>query len=496
VPGTGNTTVPTPEDPSSSSSSLSAPGSRLVSALFLCWSAHQPARVGEVALFDPHASAPQASVPFILGREDPGDPPRVHFLQLRAGETLDGGPLTGNNISREQFHITVERDALRVRNTGNAHARVDGAVFPKDTTVLLGPGAVLEVNGNCVLLVGRSPLSLAPPLARLLPLHPFGEADRLGIVGESWRAHLLREDIGYAASAGRHVFVHGPTGTGKELVARAIHALSPRSAGPFVAANSASFTAELSALELFGNPRSYPNPGTPERVGYFGEARGGTLFLDEIGEVLAAVQAPLLRALDGAYNRVGDPVSRPTACVVIVATNRDPASVKHDVLHRLGVTVETPALADRREDIPLLVRALLRGKTGGRDVEVDASLIVGLLRSPLPGNVRGVDNILTMALAAASGGQSPLRWPSRLSLPPPAPLAPPTPPPAPPAEPSGPDVATLLDGIRATPVPGKERLHQLLVDNHWNYTRVAGLLGMTVHQLYRLRMKYELHAPE
>jgi DNA-binding NtrC family response regulator len=330
-------------------------------------------------------------------------------------------------------------------------------------------------------------LRVAPPPANV---------GHLKLVGSGPAMRALQTTIDFLARSSAPVLVSGETGVGKELVARAIHALSPRSAGPFVAANSASFTAELSALELFGNPRSYPNPGTPERVGYFGEARGGTLFLDEIGEVLAAVQAPLLRALDGAYNRVGDPVSRPTACVVIVATNRDPASVKHDVLHRLGVTVETPALADRREDIPLLVRALLRGKTGGRDVEVDASLIVGLLRSPLPGNVRGVDNILTMALAAASGGQSPLRWPSRLSLPPPAPLAPPTPPPAPPAEPSGPDVATLLDGIRATPVPGKERLHQLLVDNHWNYTRVAGLLGMTVHQLYRLRMKYELHAPE
>jgi DNA-binding NtrC family response regulator len=494
VPGTGNTTVPTPEDPSSSS-----PASRVVPALFLAWSAHQPDRAGEVALFDPDAADP-----FVLGREDAGDPARVHFLQLRPGETVDGGPLTGRNISRQQLRITVEGDAVRVRNVGTARVVADGAEVPRDSTVLLRPGAVLEVPGNSVLLVGRSPLSLPPPPARLLPLHPFGEVDRLGFVGESCRAQQLREDVAFAASAGRHVFVHGPTGTGKELVAHAIHKLSARSGGPYVTANSASFTAELAALELFGNPRSYPNPGTPQRPGYFGQARGGTLLLDEIGEVLATVQAPLLRALDGAYNRVGDPAPRATECVVVVSTNRGAASVKHDVLHRLGVTVETPALADRREDVPLLVRALLLRMAGvdaafekafvrpdargWQHVEIDASLIVGLLRSPLPGNVREVANILTLAIAA-SGGQLPLRWPPRLTLPPPAPLAMQ-------AEPADPGVDELVQGLRAAPDPGKALVRQALEDNRWHYERTASALGMSTDKLYRLRIKYGLHRPE
>jgi DNA-binding NtrC family response regulator len=494
VPGTGNTTVPTdPEDASSSDAAA-----RLVSALFVAWSHHQPERAGEVALFDANDAGP-----FIVGREDEGDPARVHFLQLRPGDTIDGGPLTGRNISRQQFRITVEGDALRVQNVGSARALADGNEVPRDLTVLLRPGAVLEVPGNCVLLVGLSPLSLPPPPARLLPLHPFGEADRLGIVGESWRVQQLREDVAFAASAGRNVFIHGPTGTGKELVARAIHELSPRAGRPYVTANSASFTTELSALELFGNPKHYPNTGAPERLGYFGQARGGTLLLDEIGEVLPAVQAPLLRALDGAYNRVGDAVSRPTECVVIVATNRGAASIKHDVLHRLGVTVETPALADRREDIPLLVRALLlrkadadpalakslvrRDARGWRYVEVDASLIVGLLRSRLPGNVREVDNVLTMSLAA-SAGQPPLRWPPRLSLPPPAPVAAE-------AEPAEPGVEDLVEGLRAAPDPGKERLRKLLEENGWHYERTASALGISPDKLYRLRMKHGLHRP-
>lgn len=478
MPGTGNTTVPSPEDPPSSSS-LAFHGARVVPALFLMWSHDQPDRIGQVALFDPHLAAF-----FILGREVVGGPLRVHFHQLRPGASFDGGPLTGINISHDQLHITVMDGALWVRNIGTPRVLADGTEVPRDSDVLLRPGTVLEVPGNCVLLVGQSPLSFPPPPAQLLPLHAIGEADRIGIVGESWRAQQLRQDTCYAASTGKHVFVHGPSGTGKEDIARAIHKMSSRSAGPYITANSASFTAELAALELFGSPRNYPNPGTPERVGYFAEAKGGTLLLDEIGEVLTTVQAPLLRALDGAYNRIGDPVSRPTGCVVILATNRGPQSIKHDVLHRLGVTVETPALAERREDIPLIVRALLRRR--GHRIEVHTSLIVGLLRSPLAGNVREVDNILTLAIGT-SGAQRPLRWPSRLSMPPPAPLAAPQEPerqaePAPPAEVPVPEASDL----------GKEHLLRVLMENKYDLKKTAAALGLSIGQLYRLRQKHGL----
>jgi DNA-binding NtrC family response regulator len=119
---------------------------------------------------------------------------------------------------------------------------------------------------------------------------------------------------------------------------------------------------------------------------------------------------------------------------------------------------------------------------------------VGLLRSPLPGNVRELGNILRMAIAA-SGGHRPLRWPSRLSRPPPASVAPPPPPPVPPAEPSEPDIAALKEGLRATPLPSEQRLRQLLEDNDWCYARVAELLGVHVDKLYRLRIKLNMHKP-
>ncbi|HEY3818045.1 MAG TPA: sigma 54-interacting transcriptional regulator [Polyangiaceae bacterium] len=500
MPPTGNTTVPTPEDPSSSPpSSLSE---RVVPALFLCWSAHDAHRIGEVALFDPRARAP-----FTLGREDPGDPARVHFFQLRPGESHDGGALTGKNISREQLRITVEDDALRVLVTGKASVLVDGTSVPCGTSVVLRPGAVVEVRGNCVLLAGHSPLSLPPPPPRFSPLHAYGEADRVGLVGESARMHRLREDVASAAAAGLHVFVHGPTGTGKERVARAIHDLSPRSAGPYKAMNFGNLTAELAALELFGSPKNYPNSGTPERIGYFGTASGGTLFLDEIGEVHPALHIPLLRALDGTYNRVGDPLSRPTQCIVVAATNRDPDAIKFDVLYRLGVTVETPSLAERREDIPLLVRAELLRRAdanaalekafvqeepgGRRYARVDASLIVGLLRAPLRGNVRELHNILTAALSPPERSGPP-RWPSRLTMPPPPPPAPAPASRVPPPPPSAPSADDLLTGIRAERTPTEREIRRAIEESGGVLEPAARALGISIHQLFRLRKKHGL----
>jgi DNA-binding NtrC family response regulator len=489
--GTGNTTVPTGPDSSPSPAS----SARTVPALVICWSHHQPDRAGEVALFDPHDPGP-----FIVGREDPTDPPRVHFFQQRPGESVDGGALTGQNISHQQLRVRAEPEGLRIEVIGRAAVFVDGSAVERGATVLVRAGAVLEMRGHSVLLVAMRPVAIPPPNAKLLPLHSFGEADRHGLVGESPAAWALRESIAFAASAGRHVLLHGPTGTGKELAAPAIHALSPRSGGPFVTANAADFSSELVASLLFGNPRGYPNPSMPERPGFFGQARHGTLLLDEIGEIPPAMQAPLLRALQSGYNRVGEAASRPTECVVLLSTNRGLSSIKHDLLQRLGVVVEPPALSARREDIPLLVRARLlawaraheelakpfvrRDAHGWLYVAVDASLIVGLLRSPLEGNVRELDNILTRSIEAARG-QPPLRWPRGLTLaPPPPPVAPP--------EPEEIDVDDLVGGIRRAPAPSAAAVRKALDAHDWHYVQAAATLGITVDKLYRLRQKYGL----
>jgi transcriptional regulator with AAA-type ATPase domain len=486
VSGTGNTTVPTPpEDPSLRSSSPD--GGRLVLCLFHAWSETQPERAGEVALLDPVIRGPG---PHIFGREIDGGPGREHFFQLLPGEIIDGGPLVGQNISHEQLAIAVEGDALRVENRSSVAVKVDGANLARYASVLARPGSVIEVHGNCVLLVGLSPLSLRPAPAAFLPLHPFGQPDRIGLAGGSARMWRLRGDIAYAARSGLHALVRGDTGTGKEAVARGIHELSARAHGPYIRANAAALPREMSAYELFGSPKNVPNPGAPESIGYFGRARGGTLLLDEMGMVLEDVQATLLRALEGAYNRVGDSRPIPTGCTVVISTNQ-PEKVKHDLGHRLGITVETPTLAERREDIAAIVQHLLLEKAAGDSafatahlrvdsrgknrVEVDASLIVGLLRSPLQGNVRDLNNILEESIKQA-GSEPPLRWPGRFSLRPPAP---------PPA-----DAAAVPDGAQAAPDLGKEGIERALEKHRHHMAKTATALGMTYDRLYRLRKKY------
>ena len=475
---------------------------------------HLPRRpAGEVAFVHPSARRP-----LLIGRV--GDP----FFQQRPGEMIDRGRIRGDAISGEQLQITAEGDGARVHNIGRAPIFVDGARLPRDTSVFVMPGAVIEVYGHSVLLVTRRLLAIPPPHRMLLPLQPFGEADSMDLVGESPPAWQQREDTVLAASEGCHVFVSGETGTGKLLVARAIHARSARAQGPFCSVIAPNLTSEIAALGLFGGRRNWPNPGTPETTGYFEAAAGGTLLLDELGEISEAVQANLLGALQGGFNRVGDTVTRPTKCVVVLATNRGEGGVKEDLRMRCGKTIVSPSLPERREDMPLIARHLLleRAKkdrafaekfvktdaTGRPYVVLDASLVTGLLRGPIRGNVRELGNILGMSIDAARG-EPPLRWPARLTPPQPAHLdirkereyvstkallngldpqpeeaehKPSIPAPAPFASAEAPDASPelVLEALRAT---------------NWSYIEAAALLKMTRDKLYRLRTKYGIHRP-
>src|SRR5690348_15490748 len=127
-----------------------------------------------------------------------------------------------------------------------------------------------------------------------------------------------------------HVLLTGASGTGKELAARAIHALSKRSGQRLVARNAATLPESLIDAELFGNAKNYPNPGMAERAGLVGQADGSTLFLDEIAELPSSSQAHLLRVLDdGEYHRLGDGLARRSDFRLVAATNRDVSSLKH-----------------------------------------------------------------------------------------------------------------------------------------------------------------------
>jgi transcriptional regulator with AAA-type ATPase domain len=215
-----------------------------------------------------------------------------------------------------------------------------------------------------------------PPLRHARIDMPFGERDADDVLGESPAAWALRDALAYASAAVGHVLVMGESGTGKELAAQAIHARSSRQSKPFVSHNSATFPAGLIDAELFGSARNYPNAGMPERAGLVGDADGGVLFLDEIGELPPELHARLLRVLDdgGEYKRVGESTARRSDFRLVTATNRDPAVLKHDLHSRLRVRITIPSLRERREDVPLLARAIvleaaaLSPETAGRFV--------------------------------------------------------------------------------------------------------------------------------
>jgi two-component system, NtrC family, nitrogen regulation response regulator NtrX len=233
--------------------------------------------------------------------------------------------------------------------------------------------------------------------------------EELALIGDSPPMASLRGLIQRAAPSDMPVLILGENGTGKELVARAIHELSPRRAQPFVKMNCAAVPQELVESELFGHEKGSFSGALAQRHGRFEEADGGTLFLDEIGDMPAPMQAKLLRVLqDGRLTRVGGSGEIQVDVRVISATNRDVDDLlqegrfREDLYYRLNtITVRTPALRDRPADVPALAAhfaqtACRRNHWKPRGLAKDA---IDLLRQqPWKGNVRELKNVVERAL--------------------------------------------------------------------------------------------------
>ena len=192
---------------------------------------------------------------------------------------------------------------------------------------------------------------------------------RYEIVGESAAIRSLKQQISLAGPTNGWVLIHGESGSGKELVARAIHKSSRRAGGPFVEVNCAAIPQELIESELFGHEKGSFTGATAMKRGKFELADHGTIFLDEIADMSLATQAKVLRVLEGQeFQRVGGTKTLKTDVRVVAASNKDLAgeirkgSFREDLFYRLNVIpLEVPPLRERKDDIPVLVRHFLRG---------------------------------------------------------------------------------------------------------------------------------------
>ncbi|MBI4704687.1 MAG: sigma 54-interacting transcriptional regulator [Deltaproteobacteria bacterium] len=307
-------------------------------------------------------------------------------------------------VSRLHCEIRVRPDSVRIVDLGSTNGtHVDG-VSVRDAN--LCGGATLRVGATAIRVeLGDDAIEI--PLS---PACGFGP-----VVGASVEMRRLYAVLERVAPLDATVVVEGETGTGKEIVAQAIHEASGRARGPFVAVDCGAFAESLIESELFGHTRGAFSGAVAERRGLFEEANGGTLFLDEIGELPIALQSKLLRAIETRSVRpIGVNVPRPIDVRIVAATNRPLARAvneglfREDLYYRLAVVeLHLPPLHARRDDIPLLARHFYERLTGSRDLP--AAMLSALLTRSWPGNVRELRNHVERTVAISRPGADPAR---------------------------------------------------------------------------------------
>jgi DNA-binding NtrC family response regulator len=234
------------------------------------------------------------------------------------------------------------------------------------------------------------------------------------MIAESRAMEPVRRLMERVAPSDANVLITGEHGTGKEVVARWIHAASARASGSLVTVNAGGISEGVFESELFGHVKGAFTDAKSDRVGYFEMAHRGTLFLDEIGNLTARLQARLLRVLQtGEFQRVGSSRTQRADVRIVSATNADlqreiaEGRFREDLLYRLNtVEIHLPPLRERREDIPLLAKHFLvkRAKQYGRDVQgFDAAAMQALLEYPWPGNIRELEHTVERALLMMEG---------------------------------------------------------------------------------------------
>jgi DNA-binding NtrC family response regulator len=398
-----------------SASRVEGASSPQVLALIVAFSTYEPARIGEATFFPPASAAERRVIG--RGEQRPGDPGiRALFIRQRPGQVEPAGVLTSPKLSRVQLLVRAEgTEYLEIENVGRATLVHHSGPTQRAN---VKPGETLQLGGQLLLLCVRRPLTLSAGSGSY-PHAAFGESDAHGIVGESPAIWSLRQQLAVIGPHAGHVLVRGASGTGKELVARAIHALSSRGAKPLIARNAATFPESLIDAELFGTARDYPNKGMPERPGIIGQAHDSTLFLDEIGELPHPLQAHLLRVLDaGEFQRLGESLPKVSDFRLIAATNRVEGGLRPELLARFTFHLDLPTLNARKEDIPLLARFLidrtaarsrqtlqsLPGSPASESPRLSLELCKQLVEHTYTLNIRELDALLWQSLLESTDG--------------------------------------------------------------------------------------------
>ncbi len=333
--------------------------------------------------------------------------------------------LVSDGVSRRHAKLvsSAEADAVEVEDEGSRNGTVVNGV--RAARASLRPGDRLKVGDvTLVLRTTSDPLGPGSTLC-LEPARPVDappappepaparEPPQVELWGEAPAVRRLLDQVERVARAASPVLVRGETGTGKELVARAIHALSPRRREPFVPVNCALLDGALLESELFGHERGAFTGAAARKLGLVEVAGKGVLFLDEVAELPAGSQAKLLRLLeDGEFRRVGGTTPLRAACQVVAATHRDldaevaASRFRADLVYRLRVVeLLVPPLRERGDDVDLLAERLLArlAAHAGRRLTLGAPAKAALRAHTWPGNVRELKNVLERAVILAPG---------------------------------------------------------------------------------------------
>jgi len=332
----------------------------------------------------------------VTGGPDLGLRATADELTLGTGDGC-GVRLSDPAVSR--FHAELRRcpGGILVVDHGSTNGTFAGAV--RIERAIVPAGTVLGVGDTLLRVTDAAPVEVELHAAEALG----------GILGRSSAIRRVMAQIARAAQSDVSVLVFGETGTGKELVARALHDLGPRRAAPFVTVDCGALPPALLASELFGHERGAFTGADRAHVGAFEAAAGGTVFLDEIGELQPAVQATLLGALERRrVRRLGSRSELPIDVRVVAATHRDlraevnRGGFRLDLFYRLAViTLAIPPLRERTDDIPVLVEHFLRDAGWDAPVEqlVSPAAMEALTRLHFAGNVRELRNLVEAAVA-------------------------------------------------------------------------------------------------